>query len=54
MNKACGLERKEFSTDFNPYDCGIVDAVAQALLPGIEGISDLQDSVLGDNNSPEY
>ncbi|TVY39200.1 hypothetical protein LSUB1_G003079 [Lachnellula subtilissima] len=41
IRKAGKLEASEFSTSFNPYDYGIVDAVAQALLPGIarpEGI----------------
>lgn len=35
VQKAAKLEATEFSTTFNPNDCGIVDAVAQALLPGI-------------------
>jgi hypothetical protein len=35
IRKAGKLEASEFSTSFNPYDYGIVDAVSQALLPGI-------------------
>lgn len=35
IRKAGKLEAREFSTSFNPYDFGIVDTVAQALLPGI-------------------
>ena len=35
IRKAGKLEASDFSTSFNPYDYGIVDAVAQALLPGI-------------------
>ena len=33
IRKAGKLEASEFSTSFNPYDFGIVDAIAQALLP---------------------
>ena len=29
------MEAHQFSTNFNPYDYGIVNAVAQELLPGI-------------------
>jgi hypothetical protein len=35
IRSAGKLESSEFSTNFNPYAYGIVDAVAQALLPGI-------------------
>ena len=35
IRKAGKLEASEFSTSFNPYDFGIVDAIAQALLPSI-------------------
>jgi len=35
VRKAGKLEAYRFSTNFNPYDYGIVDAVAQKLLPGI-------------------
>ncbi|TVY47844.1 hypothetical protein LOCC1_G002936 [Lachnellula occidentalis] len=35
IRKAGKLDVSEFSTSFNPYDYGVVDAVAQALLPGI-------------------
>ena len=35
IRKAGKLEAGQFSTSFNPYDFGIVDTVAQALLPGI-------------------
>ncbi|KAH6680481.1 hypothetical protein B0J14DRAFT_648860 [Halenospora varia] len=35
IRKAGVLEATEFSTNFNPYDYGMVDAVAKALLPGI-------------------
>lgn len=35
IRSAGKLEASEFSTSFNPYDYGIVDAIAQALLPGI-------------------
>ena len=33
--KAAKLDAHEFSTNFNPYDVGIVDAISQILLPGI-------------------
>lgn len=49
IRKAGKLEASEFSTSFNPYDYGIVDAVAQALLPGIAR-PDFQ----GENKSPEH
>ena len=45
IRKAGKLEASEFSSSFNPYDYGIVDAVAQALLPGIarpEGIDKVE------------
>jgi hypothetical protein len=35
VRKAGKLEAYKFSTNFNPYDYGIVDMVAQELLPGI-------------------
>ena len=35
IRKAGKLEASDFSTSFNPYDYGIVNAAAQALLPGI-------------------
>lgn len=33
--KAVKLDRDQFSTNFNPYDVGIIGAIAQTLLPGI-------------------
>ena len=33
--KAVKLDAHQFSTNFNPYDVGIVDAISQVLLPGI-------------------
>jgi len=33
--KAGKLEAHQFSTNFNQYDCGIVDTIAQELLPRI-------------------
>ena len=33
--KAVKLDAHQFSTNFNPYDIGIVDAISQILLPGI-------------------
>ena len=33
--KAVNLDSDQFSTNFNPYDAGIVDAITQTLLPGI-------------------
>lgn len=33
--KAVKLDSNEFSTSFNPYEVGIIDAIAQSLLPGI-------------------
>ena len=33
--KAVKLDAHQFSTNFNPYDVGIVDAISQILLPGI-------------------
>lgn len=44
------MEASEFSTSFCPYDYGIVDAVAQALLPGIAR----PDVLTGENSSPEH
>ncbi|ERF68495.1 hypothetical protein EPUS_05634 [Endocarpon pusillum Z07020] len=35
IRKAGVLDAASFSTNFNPYDFGIVDAVAQELLPGL-------------------
>jgi hypothetical protein len=35
VRKAAKLEAYKFSTNFNPYDYGIVNIVAQELLPGI-------------------
>lgn len=35
IRKGGKLESSEFSTSFNPYDFGIVDAIVQALLPSI-------------------
>ncbi|KAI2617786.1 hypothetical protein GGR54DRAFT_196978 [Hypoxylon sp. NC1633] len=32
--KASKLEPSQFSINFSPYECGIIDAVAQILLPG--------------------
>lgn len=33
--KAVKLDSNQFSTSFNPYEVGIIDAIAQSLLPGI-------------------
>ncbi|KAL8852144.1 MAG: hypothetical protein Q9221_002967 [Calogaya cf. arnoldii] len=33
--KAVKLDPNQFSTNFNPYDVGIIGAIAQTLLPGI-------------------
>lgn len=33
--KAVKLDSDQFSTSFNPYEAGIIDAIAQSLLPGI-------------------
>ena len=33
--KAVKLDCDQFSSSFNPYDVGIIDAIAQSLLPGI-------------------
>ena len=33
--KASKLDRSEFSTDFHPHDCGIVDSIQQILLPSV-------------------
>jgi len=30
------LDASHFSTDFHPHDCGIIDTIAQTLLPGVE------------------
>jgi len=30
------LDASHFSTDFHPHDCGIIDTIAQTLLPGAE------------------
>jgi hypothetical protein len=30
------LDVQNFSTDFHPHDCGIIDTIAQTLIPGIE------------------
>jgi hypothetical protein len=35
IRKAGKLEASQFSTSFNPYNVGIVNTVAQTLLPGI-------------------
>jgi hypothetical protein len=35
VRKAGKLEASQFSTNFNPYDYGIVDTIAQQLLPSI-------------------
>lgn len=52
IRKAGKLEATEFSTSFNPYDYGIVDAVAQALLPGIARPNG--PNYDGDNISPDH
>lgn len=31
--KALKMDTDKFATTFNPYECGIIDAIAQALLP---------------------
>ena len=36
------LESSAFSTNFNPYDCGIADTIAQLLLPSISQTETLQ------------
>ena len=33
--KAVKLDSDQFSTNFNPYDVGIIGAIAQSLLPGV-------------------
>ncbi len=33
--KAIKLDSDQFSTTFNPYEVGIIDAISQSLLPGI-------------------
>lgn len=33
--KAVKLDSNQFSTSFNPYEVGIIDTIAQSLLPGI-------------------
>ena len=33
--QAVKLDQDQFSTNFSPYLCGIVDAIAQTLLPGV-------------------
>ena len=33
--KAGKLDKSQFSVDFDPHDYGVVDAIAQTLLPGI-------------------
>ena len=33
--QAVKLDSNQFSTSFNPYEVGIIDAIAQSLLPGI-------------------
>lgn len=50
IRKAGKLEATEFSTSFSPYDYGIVDAVAQALLPGIAR----PEVLTGENTSEEH
>jgi hypothetical protein len=35
--KAAKLDRSQFAVDFHPHDYGIVDAVAQTLLPSFGG-----------------
>jgi hypothetical protein len=49
IRKSGKLEANEFSTSFNPYDYGIVDAIAQALLPGIARLN-----LEGENTSEEH
>jgi hypothetical protein len=49
IRKAGKLDADWFSTSFNPYDYGIVGAVAQALLPGI-----LRPAFQGVNMSAEH
>ena len=36
--KAATLDVDQFSTNFSPYDVGIVDAIAQVLLPGVANL----------------
>ena len=33
--RAVKLDRNQFSTSFNPYEVGIIDTIAQSLLPGV-------------------
>ncbi len=47
--KARKLDATRFCTSFNPHECGIVDAVAQVLLPGIP-----LPSMTGKNVCPEH
>jgi len=45
--KAAKLDNTEFSSNFSPYDCGIIDAIGQTLLPQMTGggkqVGDLKD-----------
>ena len=48
--RAVKLDAHQFSTNFNPYDVGIVDAISQVLLPGIaQPIADGK-AAFGDNS----
>lgn len=48
--KAVKLDAHQFSTNFNPYDVGIVDAISQVLLPEIaKPIADRK-AAFGDNS----
>jgi hypothetical protein len=37
--KAAKMDRSAFSPDFCPYEVGIIDTIAQVLLPAREGVS---------------
>jgi hypothetical protein len=49
IGKAGKLDASEFSTIFNPYNYGIVDVIAQILLPGTT-----PPSFQGKNKGPEH
>ena len=48
--KAVKLDAHQFSTNFNPYDVGIVDAISQILLPGSAKPFADEKAAFGDNS----
>ena len=48
--KAVKLDAHQFSTNFNPYDVGIVDSISQVLLPGIAKPFADGKAIFGDNS----